>query len=561
MNDELLLTRLKRNLLHNKLISALTGSWLQLVVVLGFGLFFWWGLFYLFHTGFSFLKGYDAFLDQVVQAVMNVLFLSLVLMLCFSNGIISYVSFFRSEETSFLMASPLRPGTIYLYKLTETMAFSSWAFLFLAGPLLVAYGQFAEAPWYFYVFTAVLIVCLTFLPAAIGSVCALIVGRWAPERKGHILGLFIVLGATIVGGGLWVLYSFSPPADVYTREWIQTVLNQLSFAQHPLLPSAWASQGMIQFGRGSFGSGFFNILLLLSNGLVGILGGYYMSEWVLTEAWGRAGSSDGGGRDARSGVLSTVLDGVCWFFPTEARTLLRKDLLGFLRDPAQWSQMLIFFGLLGVYFFNLREFSLHENEEWWRLVISFLNLGATGLTLASFTSRFIYPQFSLEGRRFWVVGMAPMSRSTLILSKFFYSLLFTLGISIPLIVLSVFMLNLTRVYLLLEILTIVGICVGLSAMAVGLGTMYPDFTSDDPSKIVSGFGGTLNLMLSILYVLLMLTIGAVPVYLYKMGGEFWFDISPQLLFSVFIMLGAVVTMIASVVPLKLGIGALKRLEV
>ncbi len=561
MYDELLLSKLKRTVLWNKFVKTLQGSWLKIAVVLGFGIFFWGGLFYLFHTGFTFLKGYESFVNRIVEVVMNVLFLSLVLMLCFSNGIISYVSFFRSEETSFLMSSPLRPGTIYLYKLTETMAFSSWAFLFLAAPLLVAYGLFAAAPWYFYLFAGVLIVCLTFLPAAVGSMVALVVGRWAPHRKERILGLFILLGAVLVGTGLWVLYTLTPSGEVYTRRWLQQVLQQLSFAQHPLLPSSWASEGMIQFGQASIGSGVFHILLLLSNGLVGILGGYYLSERIFPEAWSRAGSSDGGNRGSSSGVVHLLLDGVCWPFPNDARTLLRKDLLAFFRDPAQWSQLLIFFGLLGVYFFNLREFSLHDNDEWWRLVISFLNLGATGLTLASFTSRFVYPQISLEGRRFWVVGMAPMSRSSLLLSKFFYSLLFTLIISIPLIGLSVYMLNLTHIYLVLELLTISSICIGLSAMAVGLGTMYPDFTSDDPSKIVSGFGGTLNLMLSILYVLLMLTIGAIPVYLYKMGEEFWFQLSPGAVLALFVGIGALTTILVSVIPLWFGIRALERLEI
>ena len=31
----------------------------------------------------------------------------------------------------------------------------------------------------------------------------------------------------------------------------------------------------------------------------------------------------------------------------------------------------------------------------------------------------------------------------------------------------------------------------LNALAVGLGAVYPNFREDNPSKIVSGFGGTL----------------------------------------------------------------------
>ena len=40
----------------------------------------------------------------------------------------------------------------------------------------------------------------------------------------------------------------------------------------------------------------------------------------------------------------------------------------------------------------------------------------------------------------------------------------------------------------------------LTALATGLGALYPNFREDNPSKIVSGFGGTLCLVLSFLYI-------------------------------------------------------------
>src|SRR6185503_5268787 len=41
----------------------------------------------------------------------------------------------------------------------------------------------------------------------------------------------------------------------------------------------------------------------------------------------------------------------------------------------------------------------------------------------------------------------------------------------------------------------------LTGLAVGLGVLYPNFKEDNPSKIVSGFGGTFCLVLSFLYIL------------------------------------------------------------
>jgi ABC-2 type transport system permease protein len=40
----------------------------------------------------------------------------------------------------------------------------------------------------------------------------------------------------------------------------------------------------------------------------------------------------------------------------------------------------------------------------------------------------------------------------------------------------------------------------LTALAMGMGALYPNFREDNPTKIVSGFGGTLCLVLSFLYI-------------------------------------------------------------
>jgi len=54
----------------------------------------------------------------------------------------------------------------------------------------------------------------------------------------------------------------------------------------------------------------------------------------------------------------------------------------------------------------------------------------------------------------------------------------------------------------------------LTGMAVGLGALYPNFKEDNPSKIVSGFGGTLCLVLSFVYIVF-------SVVMLAMGAAWW----------------------------------------
>src|SRR6185369_11869071 len=98
-----------------------------------------------------------------------------------------------------------------------------------------------------------------------------------------------------------------------------------------------------------------------------------------------------------------------------------KDIKSFMRDPAQWSQVLIFFGILTLYIGNLRNFSYPLDQPFYQNLIASLNLGATSMTLATMTSRFIFPLISLEGRRFWILGLLPIERRQIMISKFLFA--------------------------------------------------------------------------------------------------------------------------------------------
>ena len=85
-----------------------------------------------------------------------------------------------------------------------------------------------------------------------------------------------------------------------------------------------------------------------------------------------------------------------------------KDFRIFRRDPLQWSQFLIFFGLLALYFFlNLRRFNYDLYYTDWMNMVSFFNLSVVGLLMSTFTTRFVYPLLSLEGNAFWLLGLLP----------------------------------------------------------------------------------------------------------------------------------------------------------
>jgi ABC-2 type transport system permease protein len=56
----------------------------------------------------------------------------------------------------------------------------------------------------------------------------------------------------------------------------------------------------------------------------------------------------------------------------------------------------------------------------------------------------------------------------------------------------------------------VALCSGLSAIGIGLGAIMPDLRESSPSKIAAGFGGTLNLVVSALYIMVLVLLTAIP---------------------------------------------------
>ena len=184
-----------------------------------------------------------------------------------------------------------------------------------------------------------------------------------------------------------------------------------------------------------------------------------------------------------------------------------KDVRVFWRDTAQWGQSLILFGILGVYILYLPFFTEQFaalggrfGQSFFFKLVSFLNLAACALNLTTLTTRFVYPQFSLEGKRLWIVGLSPLGLVRVVKVKFLLATGISMLISVPLIWLSSARLDLPADQQLFFCGAIAIMTLALNGLAVGMGVMYPNLKEDNPSKIVSGFGGTFCLVVSFIYI-------------------------------------------------------------
>jgi len=557
---ELALTRTRVSL--NTFRSLRKHSTLKIVTIAFFAVILWVGFFWLFLDGFRFFGGEELrdFRLIIVDILFAIFFFSLFVLLLFSNGIIAYGSLFRSAESAFLFGQPLPAPAVYAYKLSETLIFSSWAFLFLALPLIVAFGVDAGAPWYYYPGAALFFAMFAALPAALGGLIVLLIARFFTRSIKRILAWCIVL-AVMIGllWGLGLFRTYQTALHDGGTGWVRKVMGQLTLSQSPLLPSYWMGAGLQNLAAGELNDAAYRFLLLSSTAMFFGMAGVHLARVFYLPAYHATQARTRRRRGRVEGPFFRAFERSLFFVKPELRILVVKDVKTFLRDPVQWSQVLVFFGLLGVYFVNMRNVQGDVDSPFWNNLINVLNLVATSLTLSTFTSRFIFPLVSLEGKRFWVLKLLPIEKKNIVYSKFWFAFVGSFVISQGLIVVSDAILRVPVEAMALHALTMLIICGGLSGLSAGIGAIYPNLRETNPSKIVSGFGGTLNLIFSLVFVTLVVVLMTLPYHVAEMGR---FDNSAYLsrLIAPGCILGALVGAVATVLPLALGVRAFEKLE-
>jgi ABC-2 type transport system permease protein len=569
-----LLIGLNVRMARRRLSSLREQSWLMISVIAMFVASYWIFGYLVFHYGLAYLmKVPGGFGGIVVERMMYLFFAFLFLMLVFSNMIIGYSTLFKSTETQWMLTLPVSHRAVFQWKMVETMVLASWAFLFLSAPLILAYGTTRHASPLFFVKVFAVFLPFAVIPATVGALLVLLIARYFHRRlfKWALFGFgsFVVVCSVV----------FLRPVNAadlqepHVQVWLSQLLSHSRMTVIPLLPSYWVASSIIGWGDGWSGRGLFFFLVLLSNALlmtqicVGASGRIFYEGWSRNHSQGsfRLGFDvlDRKIELPRIRLLERIINLLPWLTPP-TQALVLKDIRVFWRDTSQWSQFVIFFGLLGLYVVNLRNVSYDWTNQYWATFVAFLNLTAASMTLATLTTRFVYPQFSLEGKRLWIVGMVPFGLKRVLLGKFWLSSYCSVAITLPLTMISSLLLHLPAWLTLLFGATAVLMGFALCGIAVGIGALFPNFGSgstanrrdDNPAKIVSGFGGTLCFVVSLCYIIVIIAAEALPVYflfsrfILNQPSQPWPLVGAWLLVA-FLSLAAIV------IPMSL---ALKRVE-
>ena len=542
----------------NRLRGLRDESLLKIAVIVLVGGGLWWGLFAASRGSLRFLSRYEDLREDIVFTALSLMFLALSILLTFSSAILSFGTLFKTPETTFLLATPTPAGSVYAYKTLEGLVFSSWAFLVMGLPLMLAYGIDVGAPAAYYLGLPMFFIPFALMTSAAGTLVGLLLTGLIPRYRAKIIAALVAVPVLI---GVVVAYrvAMSEGTGVERMElWKEQVLGQLSFLRNRYLPHSWLTRGLLLLAADRAAGS----LVPLSAAVASAGFAYLLGDFIARRTYSAAWSAAAGGtrrKRFRGGVVAAAAEALSRPIGRATSLFVSKDMRIFLRDPAQWSQVAIFFGLLGIYILNLRNLRFDFTKGFWLHLISTLNLGAMSLTLATLTTRFVFPQVSLEGRRFWVLGLAPASRREILYGKFAFAAGGALLVAETLVILSNVMLRMPAEVFVVQAIAVVLVCAGLTGLAAGMGALFPSYGETNPSRVVSGFGGTLTLVLSVAFVAVI--VGAVSLLSYyrlvdaSLGPRTYTRWAAAL-----VALATGATVIAAGVPLALGARKLEKAE-
>jgi len=524
---------------------------------------FFIGAYLLFHRVFSYLVDVQDIGVMLIDKLVGIGLLAFFLMLTISNLITSIGSQYNSKEAAFLMTSPLEFREVFWVKFIDTLFFASWATLVITIPAIIAYGVVHGLSLDKYFLLAFLVIpAFLIIPAALGTAFSLIIfplaHRFGMKRVLLILGTLGVVSVFLMMRARFTKILFSAQGDLALLNYY---LRELATNENPLLPNIWLIEILRGARQGNAGEMWFYISMLISSAGAALIFLDSLAERLYYKAYLAASEIlSRRKRKARHRSFYSVAWNLFARFPRDMRALFVKDIRLFLRDPNQWSQFTILLVLIIFYLFNLRHIPVNVEGLYWRTLISFVNFAFCGYILATLSVRFVYPSFSMEGPSFWSISTSPITLKRVFWEKFWIAFVIFFVIAEIVAVVSNALLAQSWSMTLLTGAGIFLMSISLTAIATGLGALFPSFTEPNPGKIASSGGGMICALISLIYVALSTLALAVPTYQYLsylMGQRGPFPtLEVAIGFAALFLLNAV----ATIIPLKLGLRAVDKLE-
>jgi ABC-2 type transport system permease protein len=518
------------------------------------------GLFWLLVFGVTFrlltyfknVPELGALLAAKLLGLVLVAFLGLLLL---SNVITALSTFFLARDLDLLVGTPADWRSVYGAKLVETLVNSSWMVVLMALPIFTAYGMAYDGGWWYPLVALAAGVPFLIIPAAIGTALTLLLVNVFPARRTRdILSVIAVLAAA----GVVLAFRLLRPERLVRPEGFHSLVDFLSVLRTPTspwLPSDWVQSGVL--GWLQYEPHMLPFFLLWSTAAAVVVLGALLHRSLYAAGFSK--SQESAGRTAarpsgRPGVIMRLL-------PVTRRVLVMKEVRVFFRDTTQWSQLILLVVLVVVYVLNIRLLPLRSDGITFFLanIIPFLNLVLAGFVLASIAARFIFPSVSLEGRTWWLLRSSPLSMRDLLWAKFWVGTMPLLLLALGIVFTTDVLLQVSEFMTAVSIGTITLLTFGISGLAIGAGTIFPQFETENAAQIPTSFGGLIFMMAAVSLIGAVIVLEARPVYAYLSASARGASADPGAMWGGFAA-AAALCIAATLLPIRIAVRRLIALQ-
>lgn len=533
------------------------GRFWRVVVLAVVGALFWAFIFGVLFRLLKYFRGVQEIGPLLAGKLLGLILVSFFSILLLSNVITALSSFFLAKDLDILVGGPVDWLRLYGAKLLETVIASSWMVALMSVPIFAAYGWVYEGGRSFIVLAIAMFVPFIVIPGVVGSAVTLLLVNIFPARRTRdILSVVAVMTAA----GLVLLFRLLRPEKLARPEGFRSLVDFISVLRtptSPFLPSEWVQKGVMGFLGGR--PDWLAVYLLWTSAAAAVVLGALLHRTLYASGFSRAQES--AERWVKAGRGAAFVRRMLSPLGVLRRELVLKELRLFFRDTTQWSQLILLAVLVVVYVFNIKFLPLRGEGITFFLVniVPFLNLVLAGFVLASIAARFIFPAVSLEGRTLWLLRSSPMSMRDLLWAKFWVGTTPLLVLALVIVGVTDYLLQVTPFMFAVSIFSITGLTFAVCGLAIGFGTIFPQFETENAAQIPTSFGGLLFMMTSVAVIGGVVILEARPVYGFIAARAFQQPSSP-LEMVVGFTAAALLCVAATVFPVREALRRLERVE-
>ncbi|HTG99828.1 MAG TPA: hypothetical protein VL882_06150 [Vicinamibacterales bacterium] len=498
--------------------------------------------------------------DYLLRAGLSWLFLTFLSFLAFSGLVTALATFFLSADLRLLLAAPVASRRLFYARFVRTVGQASWMVVVFLVPVLLAVGIARCAPYSFYAIAILTIVPFAVIPVVIGTAVTFALVNVFPARRARD---FLMVTGLLFAASIVILIRYIRPERLLRVESLPDITAFFATLQSPitpLLPSFWAAETLFASLNGGRDLLHFFALWTTAASLTLVLRATH-------ERWHFSGFSNAQeARKSRFTKLQT-LEGVANRLPISSvrRHLLLKDAKVFFRDVSQWSQLLLLVALMLLYLYNFRVLDLDRIPYMSGViknVYAFVNLGMTGLVMATVAVRFVFPSVSSEGAAFWIVRSAPIGLRDFLWSKFWIGLVPVLVLTEALTIVGNYLLGVDPFLAAIAPIVVLFMSLALVGLATGLGARYPRFAADSATQVAGSYGGIAFMVMAVLFVLLIVALVGWPSSVYLFHQVRRLPLGRPQLFNMYgcFLAAAAISLATWWMGMRTGIRALEALE-